>query len=479
MLNNINLDHIRETRWYRQGGAIRLFYVFGPYFCVNETIGYDKNIMWQKGDVNTAFFGRDEEASKTRWIISRQMKNKKFIDRWIADWEKKNKEALSFCEKSLRLPLQQWSDKKLVNFLRRFQKLALAFWKKGVLCEWTDPDGQDILHSFIASFDLKLSEQEITALTAPERLTFLQTEFLERVGLARRQKSGWDISADLRRHTAKYHWFQNTWADVQELDMAHFKKLAEEDSKHLSERTKEAQDIRRHLLALKREKRRLYQEKKIPQSLGNVFYMFGRITDWRDYRKKMSVCLPNYYLHKILRRLARLNNLSEAMAGLLCYDEINGWKISSHLKKRLRKRGLGAIYICSKNRKCGWLYGTSARTVREALIESLNQGKLKGTTANRGKVRGRVKIIETKEDFIKMKAGDILVATMTRPEYVPLMKIAGGVVTNEGGVTCHAAIISRELGIPCVIGTQVATDILKDGDLVEVDAEKGIVRKIQ
>jgi pyruvate,water dikinase len=65
---------------------------------------------------------------------------------------------------------------------------------------------------------------------------------------------------------------------------------------------------------------------------------------------------------------------------------------------------------------------------------------------------------------------------MTRPEFVPLMKKAAGIVTDEGGITCHAAIISRELGKPCIIGTQTATQIIKDGDLVEVRANHGTVR---
>ena len=67
---------------------------------------------------------------------------------------------------------------------------------------------------------------------------------------------------------------------------------------------------------------------------------------------------------------------------------------------------------------------------------------------------------------------------MTRPEFLPLMKKAKAIITDEGGITCHAAIVSRELGIPCIIGTKIATKVLKDNDLVEVDAEKGIVRKI-
>ncbi|MDD1444202.1 PEP-utilizing enzyme, partial [Dolichospermum sp. ST_sed3] len=65
---------------------------------------------------------------------------------------------------------------------------------------------------------------------------------------------------------------------------------------------------------------------------------------------------------------------------------------------------------------------------------------------------------------------------MTRPDFVPLMKKAGAVVTDAGGILSHAAIVSRELNKPCIIGTEVATNILKDGDIVEVDADKGIVR---
>jgi len=70
------------------------------------------------------------------------------------------------------------------------------------------------------------------------------------------------------------------------------------------------------------------------------------------------------------------------------------------------------------------------------------------------------------------------VTSMTRPEFVPLMKKAAGVVTDEGGISCHAAIISRELGIPCIIGTKTATRRLKDGDQVEVNADRGIVKII-
>jgi len=103
---------------------------------------------------------------------------------------------------------------------------------------------------------------------------------------------------------------------------------------------------------------------------------------------------------------------------------------------------------------------------------------LKGQIACKGIVRGKVRIILDPHKDNTFEDGDILVTSMTRPEFVPLMKRAGAVITNEGGITCHAAIVSRELNIPCIIGTKNATHILKDEDFVEVDAEKGIIYKL-
>jgi pyruvate,water dikinase len=68
---------------------------------------------------------------------------------------------------------------------------------------------------------------------------------------------------------------------------------------------------------------------------------------------------------------------------------------------------------------------------------------------------------------------------MTRPDFMPIIRHARAIITNEGGLTSHAAVISRELNIPCVLGTKVATRILKDGDFVEVDANRGIIKKLK
>ena len=88
---------------------------------------------------------------------------------------------------------------------------------------------------------------------------------------------------------------------------------------------------------------------------------------------------------------------------------------------------------------------------------------------------GAVKIVKNTDELDKIEEGDILVTVMTTPDMVPAMKRADGIITDEGGVTCHAAIVSRELGIPCVVGTGDGSKILKENSIVTLDGSKGFV----
>jgi len=117
------------------------------------------------------------------------------------------------------------------------------------------------------------------------------------------------------------------------------------------------------------------------------------------------------------------------------------------------------------------------RALENQLEETVNSAvsEIRGMIACPGKVEGEVVVINKMSEFEKMKPGKILVTVMTRPEFVPLMKKAAGIITDEGGITSHAAVISRELKVPCVIGTQAATKKLKDGDKVFLKADHGIV----
>jgi pyruvate,water dikinase len=109
--------------------------------------------------------------------------------------------------------------------------------------------------------------------------------------------------------------------------------------------------------------------------------------------------------------------------------------------------------------------------------ESQGRVLVRGLGAAPGRASGPVRVLWSLAEGAALTAGDVLVAHMTAPDWVPLMRKASAIVTDSGGMTCHAAIVSRELGIPCVVGTSDATKTLRDGEVVTVDAGRGVVRE--
>lgn len=105
--------------------------------------------------------------------------------------------------------------------------------------------------------------------------------------------------------------------------------------------------------------------------------------------------------------------------------------------------------------------------------------ELQGQSVYPGKVKGKVCIISEVGEVAKLKPGEVLVADSTFPAFVPAMERASAIVTNEGGLLCHAAIVSRELSKPCIVGTRLATKVFRDGEEVEVDATNGTIKKIK
>lgn len=100
---------------------------------------------------------------------------------------------------------------------------------------------------------------------------------------------------------------------------------------------------------------------------------------------------------------------------------------------------------------------------------------VRGLGAAPGGGSGPARVITSLADAARLRDGDVLVTHMTSPDSVPLMRRAAGIITDSGGMTCHAAIVSRELGVPCVVGTADATHKLRDGEYVTVDAARGVV----
>lgn len=206
---------------------------------------------------------------------------------------------------------------------------------------------------------------------------------------------------------------------------------------------------------------------------------FVYIKDARDDFRRESV----FYSNNLWKELAGRMGLSIEDTSYLqdreIIDFLNGKNTISKQKIAQRKKGF-VLYLDVKKR----LICIEGARIKKALnmfgFSKLDDRikEIVGRVASKGLARGKVAIIKGVKDLGKVEDGDILVAVTTHPDYVPAMRRSSAIVTDEGGITSHAAIVSREFGIPCIVGTKVATKILKDGDLIEVDADNGVIRKL-
>ncbi len=188
---------------------------------------------------------------------------------------------------------------------------------------------------------------------------------------------------------------------------------------------------------------------------------------------------PDALLSKVLEQLVKRTGREDATSMTLdeFRDCLNGKSIKDVSDRHVYS------YITWEDDKPKILSGGEAyRKIRE-LDKMIPKNEVIGTPAFKGIVKGRVKVIPLSinpEKYLpKMQKGDILVSDTTGPEMMIAIEKASGIVTDEGGMMSHAAIVAREFQIPCVVGTKFATEVFKDGDFIEVNANNGIVRLIE
>jgi len=251
----------------------------------------------------------------------------------------------------------------------------------------------------------------------------------------------------LKKHSLNYSWINNNYSGEHRVDLDYFAKRISSVKK---------QDILNKI------------KKSPPKSISE---WIGFLTYLRDSRKKLNL-IANGMLDRYLKEQCNTLKIDYTFAVMLSFEEFEEQK----------KKGVFVKYSNPRIIRTDefGVHNLSEKEWDFLFDENLNEvNNITGFVASKGIARGIVKVVLQQSDFSKVNKGDILVVSMTRPEFMPLMEKAVAIVTNEGGVTSHAAIISRELNKPCIIGTKVATKVLHDGDLVEVNANSGIVRIIE
>lgn len=187
------------------------------------------------------------------------------------------------------------------------------------------------------------------------------------------------------------------------------------------------------------------------------------------------------FMQNVAYSIAKKSGYSKEQILCTVREELREYFVSQKLPSvsELKKRYTGGTLLFDKLLYNIYVGKKSAQIKK--LIESVKDAKkIKGQIAHKGVVRGKVKIIfNPLKEGKNFAEGEILVTGMTRPEFLPIMHKAAAFVTDAGGILSHAAITAREMKKPCIIGTKIATKVFKDGDIVEVNANTGVVKLIK
>lgn len=197
---------------------------------------------------------------------------------------------------------------------------------------------------------------------------------------------------------------------------------------------------------------------------------------WKNERIDIQF-LSDYRVRGLFQELANRMSIELHELVFLSYAEIENWLTAKSLrldKSTIARRAKGYDYLVDEGR----VSISTEFVLEDANFEPGDVREIRGETANPGKAEGIVKVVSGMDDISKIEKGDVLVTSMTRPEMIMALEKAAAFVTDQGGRLCHAAIVSREMNKPCIIGTEFATQILKDGQRVQVDADEGVVRLV-
>ena len=283
----------------------------------------------------------------------------------------------------------------------------------------------------------------------------------------------------LEEHTKKHSWIYYVYIGPSFTEQNFLDFIKDYLNKNINPK-EELEKMKNKKEEIAKLKKKYIQELKPDKFNKMILNLAGKIV-WAKPRRKDYQSKLNYHSENLMKEIARRLKISLNEARSIP-PELFDTALKEGKIDRIIPDSTYKFHICIPDEdKIEILWDEEAKQfyekyVKKEEVKVENVVEIKGTTANRGKATGIVKIINSPADMDKMNRGDILVSVATTPNIVPAMRIASAIVTDEGGLTCHAAIVSREFNIPCVVGTKIATKILNDEDLVEVDADKGIVK---
>jgi phosphohistidine swiveling domain-containing protein len=463
------LQELQKQEWYTQGFAGR------PAFLVSccsiepmqRACGFFYNAIpmaYKEDFCNFSYPMRDLETH-AETIIKKLEQNPKYLEQLREKYNNEVASAESFFN-NIETNCAKMADEEIFKALPEFYKKM---------------DVTNGIAHMIEGISLRLEKEIYAALGKTQSGKELNADFsiiatpLAQSFLSKKEGLLWEIKHAqekkklelVRKYIKEFFWLKSNFTGSTKL----------EEKEVLDEAEKLEKFEKPDFSKLKEKKETLFKKYSLGEKEKAFLDFASLLTEWQDDRKK-NMFRGVFALDAVLDELSKRYNIERKFLQYLLPFEIESAIKNKTVEKIATERIQGCVFVRYLNKTSFFGEADYNEFMKKEQPEKTTE-ILTGMSASLGTATGPVKIVNTMESLAKVQKGDILVASMTRPEYVPAMKKAVAIVTDEGGITCHAAIISRELGIPCVVGTKIATKVLKDGDIVQVKANHGSVVKLR
>lgn len=484
--NKENWEEMIRSDFYPYNTAIGLHSL--KY--TNKFLGgpkYNKVLLYIKDKDTACYYENFTDHFKIgKHCLKLFLKDKKLFKNYLVFWRKEFKKLSDIFTEIRKNKL---SDLDIIQLSALLEKLyPQAIYWEGIAynVDAIDATLNPIIEKIISD-NFKKEQKTVlskyyNALTFPKTLSYMNRMHLEKLKLFQTaKKEGLKKSENkINPFIEKYYWINFGWGGGEEYNRYEFEQeLNNLNIKKIYDSLLKAKNNFKNPL---REKNKVIKKlaKREPIIISYIT-IFDEYAILHDLRKEGQMKFA-YYVKNIYTELAERLNVPDNLIYYFWPNELI--KITKLQKKPdislLKNRQSGWFCECFSSGKCLEYYGDEAlkrRGIAIGMDDIKHQKELQGTGASSGRIFGTAKICFTAQTAKeKIQEGDILVTGMTMPDFIPAIKRAAAVVTDEGGLTCHAAIICRELGKPCVVGTRLATRLIKDGAKIEVNANHGVVK---
>ena len=447
---------------------------------MKDVIGYcyEKILLTFENGMMHCFWGKEDSERVKQLALEKAKNNPSVIKELIEKVEKLGIKFIEFTKNIHNSKLKEKPNKELLELYKKYCRDYKQIYSTYFVILTMENSLLDYLENYLNSKDLdeERKSRYLSVLTTSTKAMFTKEETKELLKIAVDIQE--QISRRIKKHTDKYFWLNRDYEDPISTEKDFFAKLDKfvKIDKTIKERFEETEQF---YIDQENKIREIEKELDMDEFHAKLFELMRDGIYLKELRKKL-VSESLYYMDRLLIEIGRRYNLTLKQMRLLIIDEVEKMiEDNIDYSKIIDSRMKLSVYL-AENGKTKVYDGEEAEKIKKQAIKvDENTKEFRGLGVSPGKAKGPVKVVFDPSDIGKVKPGDVMVTVQAVPSFTPGIKIAAALIADGGtGVTSHPATLAREAGIPGVTGVKIATEVLKDGDMVEVDGNKGIVRRL-